>query len=74
MMGRMASNPWKAAAHAIVTALSDWIYREQESSATGDARREEAALHRAQRRRLALKALEAGRGREVGRDMMHLLD
>jgi len=27
----MASHPWKTAAHAIVTALSGWIHREQEA-------------------------------------------
>ena len=31
MMGCMASNPWKVAAHALAAALSGWIHREQEA-------------------------------------------
>src|SRR6266850_83357 len=64
-MGRMAPNPWKAAAHAIVTALSGWIHREQEAIVAYQqeeirALREMLGGKRlrftdAQRRRLALK-------------------
>ncbi|MGH9896375.1 MAG: hypothetical protein ACREA0_31150 [bacterium] len=62
----MASNPWKAAAHAIVTALCGWIHREQEAIVAFQkeeirALREMLSGKRlrftdAQRRRLALKA------------------
>ena len=74
----MASNPWKAAAHAIVTALSGWIHREQEAIVAYQkeeirALREMLGGKRlhftdAQRRRLALKAraLSHAKLREVG--------
>jgi hypothetical protein len=62
----MAANPWKAAAHAIVTALSGWMHREQEAIVAYQqeeirALREMLGGKRlrftdAQRRRLALKA------------------
>jgi transposase InsO family protein len=62
----MASNPWKAAAHAILTALTDWIQREQDAIVAYQkeeirALREMLGGKRlrftdAQRRRLALKA------------------
>jgi len=66
MMGRMASNPWKAAAHAILTTLTSWLHHEQEAAAAYQkeeirALREMLGGKRlrftdAQRRRLALKA------------------
>ncbi len=65
-MGRMASNPWKAAAHAILTTLAAWIHREQDAIVAYQkeeirALREMLGGKRlrftdAQRRRLALKA------------------
>jgi hypothetical protein len=74
----MATNPWKTAAHAIVTALSGWIHREHETIVAYQkeeirALREMLGGKRlrftdAQRRRLALKArlLSHARLRELG--------
>src|SRR3989442_9385948 len=65
-MGRMASNPWKAAAHAIRMTLTGWLQREQDA-VVAYQKEEIRALREmlggkrlrftdAQRRRLALKA------------------
>jgi transposase InsO family protein len=66
MMGRMASHPWKTAAHAILTTLASWLHFEQEAAIA--YQKEEIRTLRemlggkplrftdAQRRRLALKA------------------
>ena len=74
----MASNPWKAAAHAIVTALSGWILREKDAIVAYQKEEIRALgemlggkrLHftDAQRRRLALKArpLSHSKLRELG--------
>jgi hypothetical protein len=31
IMGRMASNPWKSATHALAVALTGWIQRERDA-------------------------------------------
>src|SRR5258706_6400638 len=77
-MGHMASNPWKAAAHAILTALTGWIQREQDAIVAYQkeeirALREMLGRKRlrftdTQRLRLALKArpLSHAKLRELG--------